>query len=184
MVKMRCGGHLVTCKMGVRLFCIIGIIFVSQSDAFNILSRDIPCEFLDSVNITDGIRQSNGSILFNGIQFPSDQYATINYIYENGTKRITVDPYTRGCLCNIKPCIRLCCPYGTFVNGKKCDSHESAREFESDVIDENNNVNKVILDHHFGYVADRPCSYFFRAKSYNITHVYINDTGVSFVTGN
>lgn len=76
---------------------------------------------------------------------------------------------------NIKPCIRLCCPFGTFVDssiqGKKCREHEAAKEFESDIVDANNNANKMVLDYHFAFVDDRPCGKFYLAETYNITHV-------------
>lgn len=176
MVNMNCGGHLRPWHgMGVLLICMIGLMSVNRAGAF-LLGRELPCRFLDSVNITDGIRNDDGSITFNDITFPKDQYARINFILENGTKHVTVDPYVRGCLCAIKPCIRLCCPFGTFVDssikqGKKCRSHEAAKQFESDVIDANNNVDKVILDNQFAFVDDRPCSRYYLADSYNITHV-------------
>lgn len=92
-------GHLKPHRMDACLILLIGLISVNQSVAF-LLSRDLPCRFLDSVNITDGIKQDDGSIIFRGTRIPRNQYAKINYIFENGTKHVQVDPHTRGCLCN------------------------------------------------------------------------------------
>lgn len=163
--------------MGVLLIGIIGLSSINWSVAF-LLSRDLPCQFLDSINITDGIRQSDKSIIYNNMTFEQDQYAKINYIIENGITRVAVDPYIRGCVCNYKPCIRLCCPYGTFVDttvkqGRKCRSNDAARNFEVEILDPNDKPEKVILDHFFAYVDDRPCNKFYRAVDYHIKHVTI-----------
>ena len=102
----------------------------------------LPCNYLDSINITDGKLQPDSSIIFNDITYPKDQYFDINYILQNGSKtHINVNStYRRGCLCNIKPCIRLCCPAGVFYNNVKfkCQRHanELAKHLEHDVLDQ------------------------------------------------
>ncbi|XP_055318309.1 G-protein coupled receptor Mth2-like isoform X2 [Sitodiplosis mosellana] len=169
------GVHLSLHTMGVWLFITIGFISVNWSNGF-LLSRELPCHYLDSVNITDGVKQNDGSIIYNDIRFANDQYTKINYILENGMERVTVEPYVRGCLCNQRPCIRLCCPIGSFydatVTGKrKCSQNESAHQFESDVFDHTQNkVQKVVLDQHFEYVDDKPCSNYYLAGEYNLTN--------------
>lgn len=167
--------HLIPHAMGVWMIIVIGLLSLNWSDAL-FLSRELPCRFLDSIDITDGALQNDKSIVFNNITYTKDQYATINYIMENGTNRIAVDPYIRGCICNRKACIRLCCPHGTFVDttikqGKKCRNDEAAKELEAQIIDEHNQVKTVILDDYFAYVDDRPCSKFYLAEAYKIMHV-------------
>lgn len=152
------------------MISIIGLSSIKWSDAF-LLSHDLPCDFLDSINITEGIRQSDKSIIYNNMTFHQDQYAKINYKLENGTARVAVDPYIRGCVCIDKPCIRLCCPYGTFVEGRNCRSHDAAKNFDAEILDANDKPENVILDDLFAYVDDRPCNKFFVAKEYHIKHV-------------
>jgi len=36
-------------------------------------------------------------------------FGEYNYVIENLTERIWVEPHYRGCICDLKPCIRLCC---------------------------------------------------------------------------
>lgn len=167
---------LISHRMGVWLFVIIGMMAVNWSSAF-LLARELPCQYLDSVNITAGAQQKDGSIMYNGIRFTKDQYTKINYILENGHERVTVPPYLRGCLCNHRACIRLCCPVGSFFDpeiteGRKCRRNESAHQFESDVFDvKRNKVDRVILDQHFAYVDDKPCNRVYLAGGYNLTNV-------------
>ncbi|KAF5288086.1 hypothetical protein FQR65_LT12136 [Abscondita terminalis] len=71
------------------------------------LSDDIPCDLNFGINITDGIRGNKKSINFNGTWFyPGD--------YEER------DGIIIGCVCRIKPCLRKCCPSGTFFQNRKC----------------------------------------------------------------
>lgn len=149
---------------------VISLTCVRFGVAFN-----LPCHFLDSINITAGISHDNGSITFNDTLFDKDQYAEINYILENGEKKITVDPYIRGCVCILKPCIRLCCPLGQFFNRSidtKCQNDVAARYFKADILDENNTTVQVILDEHFAHVDDKICTARrYRAEPYIISHV-------------
>lgn len=162
--------------MGVLLIGIIGFTPINWSNAF-LLSRDLPCDFLDSINITNGILQKNDkSILFNDMKFTQDHYATINYVIENGTTRVSAKPYIRGCICDNRPCIRLCCPYGKFLDsrikeGSKCRSHDAAKRFEVEILDANNKLQNITLDDHFAFVDDKPCNNIYKADKYNITHV-------------
>lgn len=152
---------------------LIGFFCISVNEAF-LIDRQLPCDFVDSIDISTGIPYTNKSIIFNGMIFPEDQYAKVNYVLKNGTKPIIVEPYVRGCPCNIRPCVRLCCPFGTFVkimtsDGKfECSEHDSAWSFGVDVIDKNNQTE--IFEQHFGFV-DRICKLHFYADVFKITNV-------------
>ncbi|XP_031617281.1 G-protein coupled receptor Mth2-like [Contarinia nasturtii] len=134
----------------------------------------LPCHFFDSKNISDGLQQSDGSILFEGIVYPKNQYATVDYVLER-TNNITADSHIRGCTCNIKPCLRLCCPlrtYQTRENGTiVCSERDGAQNFEAEVLYENSNETKLLtLDHHFAYVEGRTCKSMYLETEYQITH--------------
>lgn len=140
-------------------------------------SEELPCHFLDSVNITDGYRQSDDSIFFEGVVYPEDKYATINFILKDGSERITVDPYIRGCTCAVTSCLRLCCAPGTQwtrVNGTGfCEVHEEARNFEGEMINEENDIQSVIFDYHFAFVHGKPCRFLYVENNFKVTHVRI-----------
>lgn len=138
--------------------------------------RELPCHFLDSINITDGAMQSDKSIIFGGTTFNEDQYSLVDYKLDNGTQPIPIEPHLRGCLCNIKPCIRLCCPYGSIhqrlpSGGIGCQKQDTPVNFEKDIHVENSNVKRLLENHHFGYVIDRPCNKFYIAEDYTMTSV-------------
>lgn len=84
----------------------LALIFVSVSHSNAVLStQKLPCAFLDSTNITAGLRHENGSISFDGVEYPSNLYAEVDYVIEtneNGSKNVQVEHHIRGCLCEIR----------------------------------------------------------------------------------
>lgn len=166
--------------MNVKLSILIRLLCLSWCSAFSIFSdifSELPCHFHDSINITDGTLQSNNSLTFNGIDFPENQYAEVNYILENEDDYVEVQPHIRGCLCNRKPCIRLCCPFGSITQNKNehgnCYPHEAAKNLEAQILDENNELKNVRFDQHFSFVDKIPCqqAYVVDDDEYRITHV-------------
>lgn len=155
--------------VGVWLIIIIELMSMQGGGASG--SRELPCHFLDSINITDGTPQQDKSIIFDGITFTEDQYA---YVLKNESNRT----YPRGCLCNLKPCLRLCCPYGSIFERttdgmSSCRSHEAATQFENEIQAEDRNAKNRLVNHHFGYVNDRPCEDLYGIAEYQITDVII-----------
>lgn len=139
--------------------------------------RTLPCNYLDSINITDGTLQPDSSIIYNGITYQKDQYFDVNYVLVNGTDHVSVHrPYRRGCLCNLKPCVRLCCPAGVFYDNVKfkCQNHtnDEAKRLEHDVLDKHNDSQNWLLNDHFAFVYDKPCRGMFIADDgYDLTYV-------------
>lgn len=161
----------------MRDILIIGIAFILTHSCTGLyLTRDLPCHFLDSINITDGIAQTDGSIIFQNTIFPENQYAEVNYVLKNGNDHIPVKSHLRGCLCSIKPCMRLCCPPGTIVeysDGKQvCKPHEAARKLTGEVVSENNKKQTLRLDQKFAFVDQHPChQLYFADDPYQIKNV-------------
>lgn len=137
------------------------------------MSTELPCHFLDSINITDGTFQPNKSILYGGTVYPEGQYAEIDYILNEKGENEIVKLYRRGCLCSLKPCIRICCTYFDCPIG----SNKSSESYESMILDANNNSKLVRLDQQFGIINENPCPtlYFEEDKIYQITHVSSNN---------
>lgn len=144
------------------------------------MSTELPCHFLDSINITNGIFHPNKSIIFGGNVFPEGQYAEIDYILNEGSERETVKQHLRGCLCNRKPCVRFCCSFGSLISNidpKDChfnESIENLRSYESDILDENNERKRVKLNQQFEIIDGSPCAelyYVMENEEYQITHV-------------
>lgn len=77
-----------------------------------IKSADYPCSLSVAEDIGDGFVR-NKKIIFNGIQ-----YDPTNYFTSNGS--------IWGCTCNIKQCVRKCCPKGFSMLDEKCVSDNGA----------------------------------------------------------
>lgn len=175
--------------MGV--FVIYGIIistFVNWSCGFFLSTNELPCDFEDSVNITDGMHLPDGSIRHNGIKYTKQHFDTVNYRLVSNANREKVDAHIRGCPCMVKRCLRLCCPLGSFVNMTElkrgsilqeilCYSHEAAKNFQSEVIDQNSHQSQMqILDKYFSYAELLKPTKFYKINKFQITNVMLNST--------
>lgn len=138
---------------------LIGFIALNCGSHAISMSGHLPCEFLDSMNISDGVFRSNRTIVYKDLEFPQGQYAKINYTYD-GIERATVAPYMRGCICNRKSCIRLCCPYGTVqVTSRQCQPNEAGNSIK--VFSEqypNDAVQNVESVRQFAFIDSYPCN--------------------------
>lgn len=167
--------------MGV-LIILIGMMSMRLGVALDVL----PCHFHDSINITDGIwSPKDETIEFNNVIYQKNEYGKIDYVLDNDMENVTVDPYIRGCICNIKRCLRLCCPLGT-VNKREnrttvCREHEKARDIQAKVLHENDKIEVVPLSRYFTYVEGHPCQFLYRDHDFQITHVRIIVFHTSFL---
>lgn len=134
----------------------------------------LPCDFRDSINITDGKRGSNDTIEFNKLLFYREQYAEINYKFNIKTQLTeSTAPYLRGCPCKIKPCIRLCCPFGTVYNKRNCTTHEASGDLVYEIIDSNKKTKLIHLNEEFSFVYPRLSGKHYTAGDFKITHVQL-----------
>lgn len=122
-------------KMLLKIFWILLVILRTTN---TLSGSELPCAFSDSINITNGVHHSNRSITFGDIAYHSGDYAQINYDVINGTKML-VKPYFRGCFCKVAPCVRMCCPFGTFAKFEEerlesCDKNKEANIFEIEML--------------------------------------------------
>ncbi|XP_037905125.1 G-protein coupled receptor Mth2-like isoform X2 [Hermetia illucens] len=97
------------------------VLFVHQL-SFGAGSIDQPCNYHESVNITGGKRLSDGSITFEGVNYPLKYIGTWDIKYINLTLPVDAEPHFRGCICKIKTCIRMCC------EGSKAFSNDTCKE--------------------------------------------------------
>ncbi|KPU77552.1 uncharacterized protein Dana_GF24875, isoform B [Drosophila ananassae] len=85
---------------------------------------DIPdCDYYDTVNLSSSQRLKNNSYLYEDVLVPA--YLTGEYDYKllPDNSRASVDKHWRGCVCKLRPCIRLCChPHHMLINGDCDDS--------------------------------------------------------------
>lgn len=137
---------------------------------------ELPCDFVDSINITAGTHNPSGSITHSGIEYSAELFSEVDYILKNGTERIRVPNHIRGCPCKSAQCIRLCCPYGSFVSDT--ESEYACQKFEnntwnlhSEILNKYNKTEHLNLDHHFAYVVGMCRMNYIADGDYQLTHV-------------
>lgn len=139
-------------KEACRLVLIAGIIGCHLSVATHIVQMQGPCNFMDTINITAGHEDQNGNFHFKGTVFKKGLFAEYNYVIENLTDVVKVDPHIRGCICGMKPCIRLCC-HGDQGNSSACVRTDTLIVPTSD--DEEEEID--LLGNRYGILIGKPC---------------------------
>lgn len=159
--------------MKMYLIILIGFITSNCMGHAILLSGDLPCDFLDSIDINGGEYLSNRTFVYKDMEFPIGQYAKINYTIDNGIERTSVAPYMRGCLCNRRPCIRLCCPFGYIqVTSRQCQPNEAANSIKI-IADQNQTAEMQKYIDQFVYIHGYPCKRLHFNTDYIITTVSI-----------
>lgn len=134
---------------------------ISGIDYLEIEKTNKPCSFFDTINITDGIKYSNGSISYNGITYKSNQYKTFNYIYLQHDIRKSSIPHIRGCFCYHRICIKSCCPKGYILNNGCISSTDPQKmqKFHVNLKLKNNKTKIVNLYNNskYGVTYIKPC---------------------------
>lgn len=121
-----------------------------------------PCNFFSTINITDGIKQPNGSIFYKNIEYLETQYAEYNYNTFNSDDIIKVPIHIRGCLCEKKDCIRVCCEYGKAVRNGSCVNYDLHDVLFNSTIGSNLAGNKS-----FEFIYGKPCKMMFKRNPAN-----------------
>ncbi|XP_050336864.1 probable G-protein coupled receptor Mth-like 3 [Bactrocera neohumeralis] len=86
------------------------VIYLMDSlDASSIIPN---CAFEDTVDLTDSERFSNGSYLYEGVLVPPHLVGSYDYIELHDGEHQKVPRHLRGCACQIKNCLKLCCKRG------------------------------------------------------------------------
>ncbi|XP_065081426.1 G-protein coupled receptor Mth2-like isoform X2 [Ochlerotatus camptorhynchus] len=146
-------------KINAKYVCALLAIF-----SVKYISCDsLPCDFMDSLNITDGIRDALGNIIHNSILYKPKYYRTIDYDYENFSTKKYVQEYIRGCPCAVRLCVRMCCPRGTMLFNRKCEPFDVKMEvlLNTSLYNEQRKFELVDLAQHnmYGFLYGKPCQH-------------------------
>lgn len=107
---------------------------------------DLPCEFTDSINITERNRiYPDGSILHNNLLYKPQNYAWINYTVQSDNRIVLNNSYYRGCICQVTDCVWLCCRKYSDVGGIPTCTDPEFKELLVDVVDQSGAVYEVDL---------------------------------------
>jgi hypothetical protein len=124
---------------------IIFIIFVNFAYA-----NAISCHIRDTINVTSGTINDNGQLLHNGLIYNKEQFAEFSIIYKSFKEIEKVKPHLRGCVCELKKCIRIC---------RFCEENESTNQCVSSnkLIMPNNDEISLETSNEFAIVEGKPC---------------------------
>uniref|UniRef100_A0A182I172 G-protein coupled receptors family 2 profile 2 domain-containing protein n=1 Tax=Anopheles arabiensis TaxID=7173 RepID=A0A182I172_ANOAR len=87
----------------IALLC-LGTLVLRIGD---VAAAKTPCPLVESVDISNGVENADGSIELDGVRYGSNQY----FRDANST--------VRGCVCLVRQCLHICCPMGS-PEGEPC----------------------------------------------------------------
>jgi len=122
------------------------------------------CSFFDTVNVTGYPSFPNGSYSYEGVLIPSHYVGTFDYIYKDLVDRVDVAPHIRGCICKLKPCINICCPWGYVPNNGVCEKDTKTELWPKQMINvtlNNGSIQNVNMYEQFVVQSFRPCTEMF-----------------------
>lgn len=82
----------------------------------------IDCDFFDTVDLTHSFKFENGSYRYEDVIIPARLIGAYDYRILYGGSREKVPKHIRGCICKLKPCIRLCCHHKKLMNSTECSN--------------------------------------------------------------
>ncbi|XP_037718374.1 G-protein coupled receptor Mth2 isoform X2 [Drosophila subpulchrella] len=89
-----------------------GAYVMAERDRYHTIDDpNVPCNFYDTVNLTGHRSFPNGSYDYYGTIVPAHLIGTYDYIHRSLTERIEVPEHVRGCVCKLKECLNICCPW-------------------------------------------------------------------------
>ncbi|KAH8380250.1 hypothetical protein KR009_009684 [Drosophila setifemur] len=125
----------------------------------------VPCQFFDTVNLTGHTRLPNGSYEYEDVIIPHNLVGKYNYIFKTLVDRVEVPDHVRGCICKVKPCLNLCCPWGFVYDGDACfnntQDHRMWPKPELNVTFDGNITRTVNISEQFALQSFRPCAQMF-----------------------
>lgn len=165
-----------------KLVLSISLVVVISLDSTNGIVDSLPCDFLDSINITNGRLPTDNtkSITFNGTTFGPNEYAVVGYELDHQMEKVSVEPHLRGCYCKSKPCVRICCPPGREYKFKHdtCEhiaDVNKSQTIEMTILNENGENETISAIDKFNIIYDQPhCKGRLIKHNYSINYVRIN----------
>lgn len=123
-------------------------------------SKFISCDQSATINITDGYLDQDGKRFHHdGLIYEPEMFAEFDFVIVNVSLRISVVPHIRGCVCELKKCIRVC----RFCTTKDEDISENSEskcvktETLTLVSDENIETEISLQDNSYIVLTGRTC---------------------------
>ncbi|XP_055841355.1 G-protein coupled receptor Mth2-like isoform X2 [Episyrphus balteatus] len=144
-------------------------------------SIHVPCSFIDTVDLSGSEKFPNGSYSYEGLIVPPHLVGIFEYTSDDLSLRVPAEPHVRGCVCKLRPCVKLCCPTTARFNGTNCQTHEGNATTLTvmNITTNGGDLKEVDLAKKFALQYGRTC-----AEMYHLTpHVYAFDGFSLFENG-
>lgn len=158
------------------LLNIVCVLCISSSVLTLYVEKEKPCSFFDTVNITDSLRNSDGSYQYFDIVIPENYTKMYDYIHLTSKfKKFKVPPHLRGCVCLFKKCIKMCSGpnIGKFLGKPMEDLTSKDNKIE---IMKGDSLEIVPLIDEFAVQEGRPCEILYDLTSDDNFTIFENGT--------
>ncbi|XP_020714444.1 G-protein coupled receptor Mth2 isoform X2 [Ceratitis capitata] len=153
------------CVAFALLLCIPPLVNAYNANLHQRDGMHVPCTFFDTVNVTGDPHFPNGSYLHDGLLIPSDLVGTYDYIYTDMVRRVEVEPHMRACVCKLKPCINICCPWGeSYSTNESACVNDTEYEWPQPMLNltmPGESLKTVNMFRQFAVQNFRPCEFMF-----------------------
>ncbi|XP_022214176.2 G-protein coupled receptor Mth-like [Drosophila obscura] len=78
------------------------------------------CDYFDTMNVTGSQRLVNGSYLYQSLLIPAELTAEFDHRVLPDDTTEPVEVHLRGCVCRLRPCLRLCCHHSQLMANGEC----------------------------------------------------------------
>lgn len=129
-------------KLGLSLRNMLLFILLIYIQTAN---SSLPCKFIETINITDGYKDSHHNFIFKNNKFPIGTYQVFDYVEDYAQVKISVNPHIRGCACRHKSCLRFCCMDDNDVCLPKNKFNVINEKSEEEIINISDNKYDVLL---------------------------------------
>lgn len=69
----------------------------------------ITCDLSETINITNGhFDKKKGEFHHDGLIYTHGMFAEFDFVTVNDSVKVQADPHIRGCVCQLKKCLRVC----------------------------------------------------------------------------
>ncbi|XP_050741935.1 probable G-protein coupled receptor Mth-like 2 isoform X2 [Drosophila biarmipes] len=114
--------------MGLLIGLVAGFVLLMLP---NSNAEIVGCDFFDTVDISEGKRLANGSVLYEDLLIPADLTGEYDFkLLGNGSKE-AVASHIRGCVCQLRSCVRFCCPHNHLIKWGACNSNTTTDELSN-----------------------------------------------------
>ncbi|XP_041564123.1 G-protein coupled receptor Mth-like isoform X2 [Drosophila elegans] len=108
------------------LFGTVLCVFIQKTNG------EIPdCDFFDTVDVSAGQWLSNGSYLFEDLVIPAHLTGEYDFKLQSNNSKEHVASHLRGCVCQLKTCVRFCCDLYDIMSEGNCFNDTSKEELDA-----------------------------------------------------